>query len=152
MTRLTAKALTDLNQVGIPLPSEISTLLLDAIRNKHVEVHDAMTLVAFGMRVMDRYQHLSGEKKGEALRGALEILAKGPDGEAGTTDDILPPIVWKGLDTLLSSGLLSSTLRVLNDARKGKFPDVVKETKAYVPGCLAFGKYVAVFLAKHKKH
>lgn len=142
--------LTDLTKEGVPIHTQIAREIFTAIKEKRIDINNAMTLVAFGMKVMDRFKKMPGAEKASTLQKALEEIAKGPDGQFGTDDDVIPPVVWKGIETLLNADLLKPTMDMFHQIRSGKMPDV-EQTKTCLLGCFSVGKQVFDAVKKTKK-
>ena len=104
-----------------------------AIADDRISVSDAITLVAHGLQMMDRFPHLSVDERMTLLLRVLEDIAKGPDGLWGTDDDLLSPMVWNGVRVLIEGGLLQATVRVISRIMRGDFPSI---NGPEVRGCL----------------
>jgi hypothetical protein len=115
---------------------ELTNDLRKAITENRIAVDDAITLVAHGMQLMDRIESMSGAEKSRNLRIILEDIAKGPDGEWGTEDDLLSPIVWSGVKTLIDGGVLQAVMNVIFKIQKGTFPSIGDpEVQVIATGC-----------------
>lgn len=121
-----------------PVHMQVAAELQTAIKEKRIDVHNAMALVAHGMQMMDRFKGMSGVEKSQHLLQVLEDIAKGPDGDWGTQDDLLPPIVWNGVKTLIESGMIQSTIDVISQLKKGTFPSA--EVQKCAIGCFGILK------------
>lgn len=121
-----------------PVDVQVADTLRTAIQEGKVEVHNAMALVGFGMQVVEAFK-VPGSEKAQYVMKALETLAKGPDGEWGTKDDLLPPIVWNGVKSLIETGLIQCAIDTLHMMKNGTFPKLDQEqVKAVATGCFSF--------------
>lgn len=117
--------------------AQVASELKQAIADERVTVDDAVTLVAHGMQLMDRYETMSGSDKAHNLLLILEEIAKGPDGEWGTDDDLLSPMVWNGVKTLIETGILQAIVKVIAQIRKGTFPSINdQDVQQCATGCI----------------
>lgn len=115
---------------------QLTNELKKAITDKRIAVNDAITLVAHGMQLMNRFKTMSGSEKSINLRIILEDIAKGPDGEWGTDDDLLSPIVWNGIKSIIDGGVLQAMMDVIYKIQKGTFPSLDDpELQVIATGC-----------------
>jgi len=93
-----------------PIERLVNTLL-DDIVTKQVEPKP-LPILQHGMWLLggSMAEGMSGTQKKALLVKAIELIAHGPDGIAGTTDDILPPIVVSGLKALIESQMLEAVI------------------------------------------
>lgn len=106
--------------------------VMEVIHSKKVQVDDAMTLVAYGVKLINKVKNVDGIEKVEILMTVFERIAKGKDGEFGTADDVIPEKVWTQMQTLMQAGIMNSAISVVDSLVNGKFPEVAKT----VTGCL----------------
>lgn len=118
-------------------PLILSNLLVTiktSIKNKKVDVNSAFAIIVEGMKVLETYKQLSGQQKKDYVFAVVQQLANGPDGVAGTNDDVLPQITVNALNAILRENILGSFVNIIVDATKGKF-DINKTVKTTV-SCL----------------
>lgn len=119
------------------ITNKIYTELLDIIVNKKLQVDDAMTLVAYSVKLINKVKEADNNKKSEILMVVFERIAKGKDGQFGTADDVIPKKVWSQVDILLKEGILYSMISVVDNIVNGKFPEIDEVAKT-AKGCLSF--------------
>jgi hypothetical protein len=116
------------------LYNKLHNELIDLIKSKKIEVNDAITLVVCGIKLVDKYKNITGEQKTELLMMVLEDIAKGTDGKFGTQDDLISECVWNQIKTLMTNGIIQSTIKVIHSLIKGSFPNIEEITNK-ATGC-----------------
>ena len=96
--------------------------IIDIITSKKVQVDDAMTLVAYGVKLMNEAKGMDNKKKIDILMVVFERIAKGTDGQFGTSDDVIPEKVWTQMQTLMQAGMMSSAISVVDSLVNGQLP------------------------------
>ena len=85
-----------------------------------VQLTSPMDVVRLAMELADTYPTLTGKEKKAHVIAALEAIAAGKDGVAGTVDDLIPERVMRGVKALLSDeDLLRDTIDLVIAATKG---------------------------------
>lgn len=107
--------------------------VMEVIHSKKVQVDDAMTLVAYGVKLINKVKNVDGIEKVEILMTVFERIAKGKDGEFGTADDVIPEKVWTQMQTLMQAGIMNSAISVVDSLVNGKFPEVAKTATGCLP-------------------
>lgn len=77
-------------------------------------------LIKSGMVLVKDIACLSGHERKECLVAALQIIAKGKDGVAGTEDDVLAPETMTMLNVMLEHNIVEHVVEALLDAAKGR--------------------------------
>lgn len=136
MTIVSSKSLSTM------LP-QITFALEEHVRNTN-GLAKPMEIVGVGMQFMERYSHLTGAEKKEMFVKALEYIANGKDGVAGTDDDIIPKKTVDTIKLLLDNGIVEQTIDLVSDIAKGKY-DINKTVTSIVEistrtGCFGFCK------------
>lgn len=108
-----------------PLYKQLRDEIVDIVKTRKIEVDDAFTLIVIGIQILIKYKTLTGQQKHDILVNVLEDIAKGKDGVFGTADDLIPEKVWKQIETLLSSEIVNSAIKVCYSLVTGKFPNVI---------------------------
>lgn len=79
-----------------------------------------MDLIKAGMELVKNIVSLSGPERKDCLIAALQIIAKGKDGMAGTDDDVLSPETMTMLNVMLEHNIVEHIVEALLDAAKGR--------------------------------
>jgi hypothetical protein len=119
------------------ITNKIYTELLEIIVDKKLQVDDAMTLVAYSVKLINKVKEADNNKKTEILMIVFERIAKGKDGQVGTADDVIPEKVWNQVQILLKEGIMFSMISVIDDIVNGKFPEIDEVAKT-AKGCASF--------------
>jgi hypothetical protein len=103
-----------------------------------------MEIIGVGMQFIERYSHLTGAEKKELFIKALEYIANGKDGVAGTEDDVIPEKTVGVIKLMLDNGIVEQTIDLVSDIAKGKY-DINKTITSIVEisqttGCFGFLK------------
>lgn len=99
---------------------QITFAIEDHVRNTN-GLAKPMEIIGVGMQFIDRYSHLTGaEKKGLFIK-ALEHIANGKDGVAGTEDDVIPKKTMDTIKLMLDNGIVEQTVDLISDIAKGKY-------------------------------
>lgn len=109
---------------------QITFALEEHVRNTH-GLAKPMELVGMGMQFMERYSHLTGAEKKEMFVKALEYIANGKDGVAGTEDDVVPKKTIDTIKLMLDAGIVEQTIDLVSDIAKGKY-DINKAVTSIV--------------------
>lgn len=108
-----------------PLYTKLRQEITDIVKTRKIEVNDALTLVVVGIQILNKSKNLSGKEKQKVLMTVLEDIAKGNDGQFGTADDVIPEVVWKQIEMLMSSGMIQSAINVCYSLLTGRFPNLL---------------------------
>lgn len=119
------------------ITNRIYTELLEIITNKKLQVDDAVTLVVYSVKLINKVKEAENDKKSEILMNVFERIAKGKDGQFGTADDVIPEKVWNEVQILLKEGILYSMITVVDNIVNGKFPEIDDVAKT-AKGCVSF--------------
>lgn len=134
MTIVSAKSLSTM------LP-QITFALEEHVRSTN-GLAKPMEIIGVGMQFIERYSHLTGAEKKELFIKALEYIANGKDGVAGTDDDVIPKKTVDTIKMLLDNGIVEQTIDLVSDIAKGKY-DINKTITSIVEvtqktGCFGF--------------
>lgn len=99
---------------------QITFALEEHVRNTN-GLAKPMEIVGVGMQFMERYSHLTGAEKKEMFVKALEYIANGKDGVAGTEDDVIPKKTVDTIKLMLDNGIVEQTIDLVSDIAKGKY-------------------------------
>ena len=97
-----------------------------------------MEIIGVGMQFIERYSHLTGSEKKELFMKALDYIANGKDGIAGTEDDIIPKKTVDMIKLMLDNGIVEQTIDLVSDIAKGKY-DINKTITSIVEVSQATG-------------
>jgi hypothetical protein len=124
------------------LVEKLAVALKEAIVNKEFENKSPIFVVSKGMEILNRVPELTGGTKKRILITAIERIAHGRDGVAGTEDDLLPVEYVQMLKVIIENNIVEGLIDIISDASKGRF-DVIKATdfvktagSTCVPECL----------------
>lgn len=110
--------------------------------NKQELIANPVAFVAHCMRILnteETWASVKGAAKKDMLLQALDKVANGKDGVAGTEDDVLPAAFVDAVKLMLERNLVSQMIDVIADAAKGRF-DAPKAKEVVVHGCIPFVK------------
>jgi hypothetical protein len=99
--------------------SQLVRHIMDDVKNKKLNINSVMTLVVKAMELVEKVPGLDGRGKKECVIAALNELAKGADGIAGTEDDLIPGYVMEGLKFMLLNQVVENIIDVVVAATKG---------------------------------
>jgi hypothetical protein len=117
-----------------------SQLIERCLLGKHSDSKSAIELIKVGMELVSNLAQLDGLERKKILIAALEIIAKGKDGIAGTDDDMISPETLDMLEILLKRDLVGNLVEMLIDAYKGRLDIkgvkvVFEDATAVAEGC-----------------
>ena len=99
-----------------------------------------MDLISSGMELVRDISAINGADRKRCVIHALEIVARGKDGVAGTADDLIAPENLKMLSVMLEHNIVEHVVEALLDAAKGRLnivaiKDVVIDTAEVSISC-----------------
>jgi hypothetical protein len=100
---------------------DITQTIMFFVLSKSVDTSSAMALIAKGMEIVERYPGLSSVQKKECLIAAIQTVAVGADGIAGTDDDLIPKRTVDALNLMLRENLVEQTVDAFIAISKGQF-------------------------------
>jgi hypothetical protein len=98
--------------------SELLTLVRVRVREQNI--NDPIHLVSLVMQTVEDIKDMSGKEKRMVVVNIMAEIAKGADGVAGTSDDLLPHKVVLAIKAMIEHDVLNSTIDIIVDATKGK--------------------------------
>lgn len=111
-----------INNESNPILSTSAKLVRDIminIKEKKLNINSVMALVVKSMELVEKIPNLSGRDKKECVISALNEIAKGADGIAGTKDDLIPGYIMEGLRFMLLNQVVENIIDVVVAATKG---------------------------------
>uniref|UniRef100_A0A6C0CR58 Uncharacterized protein n=1 Tax=viral metagenome TaxID=1070528 RepID=A0A6C0CR58_9ZZZZ len=124
------------------IASKIAILIEESILKGEISKDSPMKLIAKGMEMLEMFPNMKGDEKKALLVKAIEKIAVGADGVAGTDDDIIPKSVVDALKTILEKDLIGDIIQVIAGAARGEFNlqqsklivvETAKVTKTCIP-------------------
>lgn len=103
------------------LVEKLAVALKEAIVNKEFENKSPIFVISKGMEVLNRVPELTGGTKKRILVSAIERIAHGRDGIAGTDDDLLPVEYVQMLKVIIENNIVDGIIDIISDASKGRF-------------------------------
>jgi len=103
----------------------------------------AMEILQKGMELVSYIVKLSVPQRKECVIAALEQLAKGADGIAGTADDLIPEDTLKMLEIMVQHNIIGDIIDAVFDASQGRLniaaiKAAAEDTMIVSKGCYAF--------------
>lgn len=108
----------------------------EAILEKRININDPIRLIDDAYRLvmaMSTVTNASLDDKRKIAFRAIELIAAGNDGIAGTADDLIPKEIVDKIGVLINSGLLTSVIDVIA-------PAVVATSQKCFSACFSFAK------------
>jgi hypothetical protein len=96
-------------------------LIKKAIKDSKIDVYSPYSVVVKTMELLENVKGLSGGEKKKYIIAAIEEVAKGDDGIAGTADDLIPVSTVNKLKLMVEQDLVGDTIDLIVDATKGEF-------------------------------
>jgi hypothetical protein len=114
--------------------TEIVTLIMNAVRERHITTLSTVHFIAECMKLVETFPNLSGEQKKLLLVEALKDVAKGKDNVKGTSDDIISEKQLNVLEMMLTENIVGEVIELVIDITKHKFT-LEKGEKVAKKGC-----------------
>ncbi len=87
-------------------------------KDMHIETpYDVLKSLVY---IVEGFNNLTGEEKKTIVIQTLEDITAGTDGVLGSDDDLIPPHVLQGLELLIKSNMISSTIDLVCEATLAK--------------------------------
>lgn len=104
-------------------------------------LNSPIELIKSGMELVQDITDINISERKACLIAALQIVACGKDGIAGTDDDLIAPQTIKLLNIMLEHNIVDHVVEALLDAAKGRFniiavKDVLVDAAAVSVGCI----------------
>lgn len=98
----------------------IANQILAAIQAKSIDASSAISIIVKSMEIVETFPaDLEGADKRHLVVRAIEIIAAGKDGVAGTADDLIKPDVVAALKLLVASDLVGDIVDNIVRAVRG---------------------------------
>jgi hypothetical protein len=117
-----------LTQVG-ELTEKLFNELFDIIKKpENSSLQSAVDIITFSLKFLDKFSGLSLNDKIKIIMSAIERLAAGADGIAGTSDDLIPKEYIQLIKDLLKpERLLTTVIELISSPKYSEIRQDIKE-------------------------
>lgn len=98
----------------------IIMLIKKAIKESKIDVYSPYSIIVKTMELLEHVKGMSGSDKKKYIVTAIEEVAKGDDGIAGTADDLIPLSTVNKLKLMVEQDLIGDTIDLVVEATKGE--------------------------------